>query len=432
MRYFFFLFLLPLAAHGQEAGDETPSPPLLQYDVDLPTGDQPQPIYFTKDMTIRIGTTQIGFYGFFKADYLGQTRIAGTTADVRLNNVPLDTDRADKKTESLLDARASRLGFKVEDSVEGIKMKGAVDGDFFTTIDGTAIVSNSRLFRLRLAYAAAELPSHFFFLTGQYYTLPMHYPEIDMPTRVNITYYPAGAVNSRQPQFRVGYKQYFGERRLLQYEANAELQGYNTIGTVTPKEGDTAQGAEQKWPLFSAKISWLSDLFKWNIAFSGTEAYAITNNLGTRLHTPVWGITSTAALSWKNLILWASGHHYVGLTGLSSGYLHQLALINQNTELKGIKANGGSIALRYDFLEKSLWTDAMYGMEQGSEIPGSPLFTGTATKKIEDFRINLVGAFWKHWQIGLEYERTYITAYDGTTGLDNMVHLAVWYIFGQP
>lgn len=427
--FLFFISLIPALSNGQQ----TPPPPEpLEYNVDLPTGDQKQPVYFTKDMTINVGTTQIGFYGFFKADYLGQTRIAGTTADVRLSNVPLNTNLADKKMESLLDARTSRLGFKVEDSVHGVKMKGAVEGDFFTTIDGTAIVSNSRLFRLRLAYATAELPSHFFFLTGQYYTLPMHYPEIDMPTRVNIVYYPAGALNSRQPQFRLGYKQYFSENQLLQYEANAEFQGYNTTGFVTPKGGDTAQGAEQKWPLFTAKVSWLSEMFKWNIALSGTEAYAIINSQGTRLHTPVWGVTSTAAFYWKNLILWATGHHYLGLTGLSSGYLNQLALINHDTELKALKANGGTVALRYDFLKKQLWTDVMYGVEKGSEIRGSPLFSGSATKQIEDFRINLIGAFWKHWQVGLEYERTYVIAYDGTTGLDNMVHLAVWYIFGQP
>lgn len=413
-------------------GDNSP----VQYNVDLPTGDQRQPIYFTKDMTFNIGTAQIGFYGFIKFDYLAQTRIAGSvgsgaTADVILNNVPLDSDSADKHMESLLDARSSRLGIKIEDNYKGIAMKGAVETDF-STPDGSAIQSNSRVLRIRLAYATAELPSHFFFLVGQYYALPMHYPEIDMPTRVNVLHYPAGVIDARQPQARVGYKQYFSDTSLLQYEANAELQGYNTTGTVTAKGGDTAQAAEQKWPLFNAKAAWLSKMFKIEAAFSGTQAYAITNAAGNRVHTPVWGVTGSGSFTWEDLILWGTIHHFVGLTGLSSNYLSQMTLIDSNTRLKAAKANGGSIALRYDFIKKALWTDIMYGFEYCYEIPGTTLFSGSALKRIDDFRANLVGAFWKHWQIGAEYERTYVEAFNGVSGYDNMYHLGVWYVFGQP
>jgi hypothetical protein len=109
-----------------------------------------------------------------------------------------------------------------------------------------------------------------------------------------------------------------------------------------------------------------------------------------------------------------------------------MALINHGTELEAAKANGGAIALRYDFIKKSLWADIMYGVEHVNEIPESSFFTGTSLKKIEDFRVNLVGAFWKHWQIGLEYERVHVEAFNDTPGCDNMFHLGVWYIFGQP
>lgn len=409
-------------------GDNSP----VQYNVDLPTGyDQRQPIYFTKDMTFNIGTTQIGFYGFIKFDYLGETRITGDTADILLNRVPLNTDKADRRTQSILDARSSRLGLKIEDSFKGIKMKGAVEGDF-STPDGNSIQSNSRVFRIRLAYATAELPSHFFFLVGQYYGILMHYPEIDMPTRVNVLHYPAGVVDCRQPQARLGYKQYFSDKSLLQYEVGAETQGYNTVGTVTPEGGDIAQACEQKWPLFNAKVSWLSDSLKLDVAGAGTRAYVITDSLGTRLHTPVWGVISNGSYTWKDLILWGTIHHWMGLTGLSSNYFNQVTLINHSTQLEAVRANGGAVALRYDFMTKKLWTDVMYGVEHCKQIEGSSQFSGTALKKIEDFRANLVGAFWKHWQIGIEYERTYVEAFNGTSGCDNMVHLGVWYVFGQP
>lgn len=403
-----------------------------EYNVILPTGpDQPQPIYFTKDMTFSIGNSKIGFYGFIKLDVTSETRITGNTADVRLDFTPLNSDKSEKRSQTLVDARDSRLGLKIEDAVSGVLMKGAVEADFFTN-DGDVITSSSRHLRLRLAYAAAELPSHFFFLAGQYYTLPMHYPEIDMPTRINSIFYPPGCVNSRQPQIRWGYRQYFSERKLLQYEMNGEAQGYNTTGIFTEKGADTAQGSIQKYPLFNAKVTWISEMFKWNVVFSGTKAYVIANELGHRLDTPIWGVTSTAAFYWGNLVLWATGHHYVGLTGLSSNYFPQIALIDADTVLKAFNSNSWAVALRYDFIKKRLWTDVMYGLERGDQITGSSLFSGTALKRIEDFRANLVGAFWKHWQIGIEYERTYVKTFNHLSGLNNQVHLGIFYIWGQP
>lgn len=406
--------------------------PPLQYNIDLPTGDQRQAVYFTKDLTFKVGTTEIGFYGFFKGDLLSETRITGNTANVRPSLVPFNNDLPDKHTQTLFDARDSRIGIKIEDTFNSIKMKGAIEFDFFTT-DGDAIQNDSRHARIRVAYATAELPSHFFFLTGQYYTLAMHYPEIDMPTRVNLINFPAGVVNSRQPQYRVGYKQYFSPTRLLQFEFNGELQGYNTTGIVTAKGGDTAQGGIQKWPLFTAKIMWLSKMFKWSIAASRGEAYVITSStLGTRLHTPVWGAISTASFTWQNLLLWGTVHHWVGLTGLTSNYLSQLTLINSNRTLRALKANGWCAALRYDFLPRVLWVDALYGTEYGDQINGSTTFSGASLRKLKDLRVNIIGAFWKHWQIGAEWERNWVEAFNGNPGRVDMVHIGVWYVFGQP
>lgn len=250
------LLALPLLADDPAAtatsADTKPAPAApLQYNVDQPYGDQRHPIYYTDDMTFGIGTTQIGFYGFIKADYLGETRITGNTGDVYPNTVPIDTDLPDVKTQSLLDARSSRFGMTLQDTFEGIKMKAAVEADFYTTdsagVYGNSVSTNSRLLRLRLSYATAELPSHFFFLVGQYYGLPMHYPEIDMPTRVNLIHYPVGVVDSRQPQFRLGYKQYLSKTSLFQYEVNAESQGYNNAsGFITAEGGTTTQASEQK------------------------------------------------------------------------------------------------------------------------------------------------------------------------------------------
>jgi hypothetical protein len=418
------------AADPQSAPKPAKQAPPDGYTLYNPTGDQAQPIYFTKDMTFNIGTTQVGIYGFFKGDYLGETRVTGGKSNIKDSDVPLNKDLVNRKTQSILDARSSRLGIKIEDTVQGVKMKGAMEVDGNTT-DGDAIQSNNRHIRLRLAYATAELPSHFFFLAGQYYALPMHYPEIDMPTRVNVNNFPPGAIDSRQPQFRLGYKQKVGEKGLLQYELGIESRGYNTTGETTSL-GDTAQGAWQKWPVFGGKVSWLSESLKLDVVYLASKAYCIINSLGDRVGTTVWGAVSNGSYTWGNLILWGTIHHLRGLEGLSSAYLKDITLVNHGKTLKALKADGGAIALRYDFLKKALWTDVMYGVERGNHIEGSDTFSGTAKQKLDDFRINLVGAFWKHWQVGIEYQRTWVKAYNEDTGLDNSVLVGVWYIFGQP
>lgn len=426
--------LLPLAANCEEAQIATSeAEPYGGYTLDKPYGEQPQEIYFTKDMTIKLGTTEIGFYGFFLADYMTETRITGDTADIRLSAVPLNTDHPDRHTQTLLDARSTRLGFKVEDQINGVKIKGAVETDFFTS-DGDAINSNGRVLRMRLAYGTAELPSHFFFLAGQYYAIPMPSPEMDMPTFININFYPAGSVKARVPQFRAGYKQYVSDIGILQYEGGVELQGYNQIGYPTSEGGLISQASEQIWPLAAAKISWLNDTFKWDISGAGTEASCVADSFGTRVTTPVWGIVSSGSFTWKNLLLWGTIHHWSALSGLSQAYLDQLALISLpggTFKLRAHRVNGGTIALRYDFIKSKLWVDGFYGIEQGVEIPGSQ-FSGDAIKRIDDVRVNIIGAFWNRFQIGLQWERIGVKAYNGTPGLSQSGHLAVWYFFGQP
>lgn len=411
--------------------NNTPS----QCDTAPPTLNPPplQPVYYTPDLVFNLGTTKIGFYGFIKADYITETRITGNTTDVAPNTVPLDTDLADRHTQTLLDARSSRLGIKVEDTSNDVSMCGGLEFDFYTTssdnIYGNAVSTNGRLCRLRLAYALGETPSHFRFLVGQYSALPMQDPEIPMPTRVNLIHYPVGAVDSRQPQFRLGYKHPLNDMAHLQYEVNAEAQGYTIAPAyVTPEGGSTTQASEQKWPLFNAKIAYLSQPFNLEVAGSVSRAYAITDVLGNRLDAAVWGIITNASLHWKNLTLWGTLHHWVGLTGLTSGYFNQMAIVNN--QLLPAKANGGAIALRWDFIKSKLWTDIMYGTERCNHISNSANFSGTNPKNMNDFRINLIGVLLKRWNIGIEYERNKVETFDENLGTDHIIHIGVWYAFG--
>ena len=73
-----------------------------------------------------------------------------------------------------MDARNSRLQLSfVGNPNDNVKLTGFIMGDFYGTADPATNPNqvNSWLFRIREAYAMAEMKSGFFFVGGQFYSL---------------------------------------------------------------------------------------------------------------------------------------------------------------------------------------------------------------------------------------------------------------------
>lgn len=369
---------------------------------------------------------EIDVYGFVKVDLLTADRIVGNLGEIFPPLVPLDDDCADLHSQTIIDARSSRIGVKATDEICDIKMKGVIEGDFFT-VDGDARAFNGRHFRLRLAYAKAEDPSGFFLLAGQYWTLPMGDPEIPSLPNANSNITPVGTPISRQPQIRVGYKKKIDDTSSILLEASIEKHAFNRLGFLTITGGDTAQGTEQRFPLLAGKITWLMNALKWNVSFAGTESEVIFDSKGHKRDRYVWLAVTTASYKWNCLTLYATLHRTHGLNRIFSSFLFDLVL-DDAFHLHCLDATGGTVGLRLDFIENILWTDIIYGWDFASNK--SIIFDETR-KKYQDFRLNVFYKFWEHWQLALEYQKVLVETYNKKHGSVNAIHLGIWYFFGE-
>lgn len=378
--------------------------------------------------SFKTGTTEINLYGFIKLEGLWVNRLTGNFPEVFPQNVPLNEDRADRHSQTIIDARSSRIGINVNDVVYGIKMKGVIEGDFFDA-GGDALVFNSRFFRLRLAYAKAEMPNGFFLLAGQFWTLPAHNPDIEMPMYLNTQLAPVGVAYARQPQLRLGYKHQVSELGIIQFEGSVEKHGFNDLGFLTPTGTEPIQGGEEPWPLFAGKISWLSDKFKWSVDGAISQTRYIPDITGRSLKKTIWAVSAIAKYKVDRLALWGTINYNVGLSSMFMGYFNNVA-IDRFSHLFAFKSNGGCVAARWDWIDNVLFSDVVYGIQQGQKIANTILFSGNALKSLQDFRINLFYKFWETWQAGIEYQSIYVKSFNGKKGQANDIHCAIWYNFG--
>lgn len=388
-----------------------------------------EPVGFC-DEPFKCGTADISVYGFVKFETLTVNRITGNYPEIFPQMVPLSTDRADDHYQTIIDARSSRIGVKAIDQFWDIKIKGVIEGDFFDA-QGDALVFNTRLFRVRLAYARADMPSGFFFLAGQYWILPMGIPDIPAPLYVNTQLAPVGVAYARQPQLRVGYKRQVRDWGEFQIEADMEKHAFNDLGFITPETGEPAQGGEQPWPLFAGKISWLGENFKCSFAGAGSQTRYIFNDLGSIRRRNIWAVCGIASYKWNRLTLWGTVNHNVGLNTMFTGYFNNMAFDSLTNRLFAIKSTGGCGAIRFDWIPDVLISDVMCGTQQGKHITGTP-FSGVALKRLTDVRANIFYKFWCNWQAAIEYQAIYVKAFNKTKGHANAVHAAIWYNFGTP
>ncbi len=384
---------------------------------------------FTDFETLKVGTTEIGLYGFIKFETLWEDRLTGNFPEVFPQNVPLNIDRADHHSQTILDARSSRLGVKVTDKVCGIDMKAVIEGDFFTIL-GDALVFNGRAFRMRLAYARADAPNGFFFLVGQFWTLPSHQTDIPSPLYVNTQNAPVGVAYARQPQLRFGFKRHFCGYGDLKIEGSIEKHAFNDLGFITPTGDIPSQGGEEPWPLLAGKLSFLGEKFKCSVAGAVAQTRYIFNTAGDDRKRDVWAVCGIVSYNWNNLTLWGTANHNEGLSSMFMGYFNNVAL-STDFRLLAFKSSGGCIGVRWDWCKDILISNVLFGIQRGDRIANT-FFTGNTLQSLQDLRVNLFYNFWKSWQFGIEYQTVFVKSFNGNKGRVNDIHLGIWYNFGKP
>jgi len=125
-------------------------------------------------MALRYKGVTITPVGFADGGFAWRSTNTNSSLSTPAGNIPLEGTLNSHFTETRFDARNSRLGIRVVGNPnDNVKLTGYFLGDFYGTADPATNAGqvNSWLFRIREAYAMAELKNGFAVAGGQFYSL---------------------------------------------------------------------------------------------------------------------------------------------------------------------------------------------------------------------------------------------------------------------
>lgn len=350
--------------------------------------------------------------GYAKLDVIWSDKIAGggngSAAEIAggPSAVPLDSEPQFDNGDFALDARQSRLNFTATGEVEGVRLRGFIESDFFTS-EGNRNVSNSRGLRLRHAYSQATLPSGLFVLAGQTWSTFMNLATAP-PETIDFNG-PAGQLFNREPQLRVGYT-----TGGLSFLASIESHSVSGLDPSTLNQS-------QELPLFVTKAVWSTDVFAAEIGGAATENRAIFG--GTDDTETAWAVQGGVKIPVGPVRLVGQIHFSDGLNRLANGDFADAAAgasTIENIETLGWYA-GASYALG-----PTTELNAVYGWAEADE---SALNTGANDERHQTLHLNVLQKLWGNMQVGLEYQYAKRELFDGDEGDLNRIQLAWWYFF---
>lgn len=378
------------------------------------------------------GELKVGVSGYIKLDIQYGDKNTGSfpspgPADTPLDPDPrrspgtLNRDRELDNGQTIIDARQSRVRFTFSDEIVGVKISGRIEGDFFTG-EGNALVSNSRGFRLRHAFARGEHASGLFLQAGQYWSLIMN-DTVAQPDLVDFNG-PAGQIFARQPQLRAGYRVPLAGGELV-FEADVEkhsvdLRNPNPLNSANV---DEAQGSGQDVPLFTGKVSYLSKLIQ--VEAGGAVAQNKATLVGGRREEEsAWLGQVSAQVNLGPFAVFGHYHHSDGLNRLASGDFPTAFLVGSS--IVNVETDAFYVGAKYQ-LTKNTSVNGVFGWADSDRIPG--VFDGNSLKRHQSIHVNILHKFWERWQVGLEYKRFDVDAFNGREGDVNFFNGALWYFF---
>ncbi len=401
---------------------------------------------------------KVSIGGFIKLDAAyqdqintnGRFRIAPAPNGVAFDEGPgRDSVRADHG-QFLFDARQTRLRISATDEFEDVRLRGLVEADFFggsANDDVTSIGPNNGVFRLRHAKLDVEIPlgpGRLIVGAGQYWSTFQN-DEISFPALVDFNG-PAGQLFARQPQARLTYAIPFGERRELRLIGAAEAQSVSfiTTGRSTTQFDFTSGGGPggpsrqegQNVPAFVAKVQWLSDLFKAEVAYVASRAngFALPGQSGDQRGSGVvYGVQGSVNISpTKALTLHLHADTLHGLNRVANTDYPDAVFLGSRNGVAGIDTVGFYGGLSYK-LTPTTTLDALYGFREADASDRSGFGRGSRAQtdlaRQESIHVNVLQQLFGRFQVGLEYERLSVQAFRNNSGAENIYHAAVWFFF---
>lgn len=366
---------------------------------------------------------KVGISGYVKFEIQHSDKIIGDAPGVPSfspASVPLDVPANVEldNSQTLMDARESRLRVTFSDEAAGVKLSGRIETDFY----------GGGVLRLRHAFARADHPSGFSLLAGQYWSTFMN-SDIAQPDLVDFNG-PVGQLFSRVPQLRVGYKNPLarGSGDLV-FEAAIERHSVSGIAGADLQSGavNETTGEGQVTPLFAGKVSWLHPRFQAEAAFAVADSTVILAG-GNDVSQTAFGLQLSAQANFDPFTIFGHFQMIDGLGRLANGDFPTAAAVGA-TGFENVESTGFYFGATYN-LTKDTSLTAMYGWAEADAIPGTA-FSATSTEQESQnsIHVNILHNFWQRWRAGLEFRRFDVEAFNGTSSDVNVVHGALWFFF---
>jgi len=311
---------------------------------------------------------------------------------------PVDDDGANHGN-FRMGAYESRIKVSGTEEVEGVKLKGLIEGDFY---------GSSSTFRFRHGYVEATLPSGFSLLAGQYWSnfqdLEIYYPET-----INFAG-PTGQIFKRAAQLKLAYAL---PTQKLNMSVAAE-------GHDMGEELDFTH--DQAIPFFTGKVVWSP----------GPVTAAVCGAVGSNRSTSgsdenrntAWGVTAGVAVALGPVSLYG---HVQRLDGLGASYgawdYPDYGYVNPDQNVKSIGWYGGG-----SYTIGGTTFNAVFGQDRADSSAEDASGSGS-DKLLQTFHVNVMQYVWKKARVGLEYSHAKRERFDGESGNYNRVQGAVWYYF---
>ena len=338
-----------------------------------------------------------------------------------------------------IDASRSRIQIDVKDEVPGVKLAARIQGDFATT-DGSATTSNSRHFRLRLAYAQGTTQQGFTLRAGQVRSMLAEFAD-NVIGGVGVS----GALNendswaqlqSRQPALQLAWIGKIAQGD-LSLGLGVEKSSYNNLGSTAVAED---QGEGQDIPLFTAGVRYRSPLFAVFARGAGGRAKVILA-AGNSVSQDVWlgaigfDVTPIAILRIYGQYWYSDGLSRVNGT-FANGALCSVAVECSVNSLVNVVSQGYHAGVQLlptkDWELNAFWqwvqADPSFVKAQAT---GAALTTlqNTTLRKAQAFNANFIYKFWTRWDTGIEYQHAWLDSFGQSDKQADFVYTRVRFYF---
>jgi len=450
----------PTASAPMATGSSAPMAPPAKA-VPASTGVSP--------LSFRIGVANFTPVGFMDFTGVFRNKLDGGDIGSSFGSVPYANVNGGQLSETRLSAKNSRLGLRLDSTVEDTKVLGYVEADFLgNAATNLNEVSNSDTLRMRVYFADVQ-KGPWELLAGQDWSMltPNRKGISPMPSDIFYTQdvdtnYQVGLVWTRQPQIRVLYHpddsltlglsaenpdQYVGSAEVLPagFVTTDVDQGAN--GTATPSllpdlvgkiayDGTIAPGMP-----FHLEAAGLYRDFKVNsFAVGGVNSTSSKSGTAGSINS---SLTVAPGLSLFETFTYGTGVGRYLSTALGPDLVVNPADANGNFSVSPVLAGAGILGAEWDVTPVSKffgyygavaynakYTQLANGSYVGYGYPGSP---NTMNHRIEEFTIGEAQTLWKNPSYGdlkVLSQISYVdrTPFSVAAGAPSSAHLGMLYL----